>query len=83
MYSERFGKPVRLTDHATKRMRERSIEMDILLDMLDNGTIKFKDETHFWAFKTYPERSDNMLCAAAIEGEVIVVKTVMHHFSEA
>jgi len=23
-----------------------------------------------------------MLCAAAIEGEAIVVKTVMHHFSE-
>lgn len=83
MLSERFGKPVRLTDHAIKRMRERGIEMNILLDILDTGTIKFRDETHFWAFKAYPERSDNMLCAAAIEGEVIIVKTVMHHFSEA
>lgn len=82
MFSKRFGKPVRLTDHAAKRMRERGIEMDILLDMLDNGTIRFKDETHFWAFKAYPERVDNMLCAAAIESEAIIVKTVMHHFSE-
>ncbi|MBI3524849.1 MAG: DUF4258 domain-containing protein [Betaproteobacteria bacterium] len=72
-----------MTDHAARRMRERGIEMDILVDMIDNGTIKFKDETHFWAFKTYPGRSDNMLCAAAIEGEAIIVKTVMHHFSEA
>ena len=63
-------------------MAERRIDADTLLDMLDNGTIKFKDETHFWAFKTYRERSDNMLCAAAIEGDFIVVKTVMHHFSE-
>ena len=46
------------------------------------GTFNLKDETHFWAFKAYPERLDNMLCAAAIEGEVIIVKTVMHHFSE-
>ena len=83
MFSERFGKPVRLTDHAIKRMRERDIDMDILLDMLDNGTINFKDEAHFWAFKAYSDRSDNMLCAAAIDGEVIIVKTVMHYFSEA
>lgn len=83
MLSERFGKPVQLTDHATKRMSERGIDMDMLLDILDTGAIKFKDETHFWAFKAYPERADNMLCAAAIEGEIIIVKTVMHHFSEA
>jgi hypothetical protein len=83
MFSKRFGKPVRLTDHATKRMSERGIEIEMLLDILDTGTIKFKDEAHFWAFKAYPERADNMLCAAAIEGEVIIVKTVMHHFSEA
>lgn len=82
MYSERFGKPIRLTDHAAKRMAERGIDSRTLLDILDSGRIKYKDETHFWAFKRYPDRSDNMLCAAAIEGEFIVVKTVMHHFRE-
>ena len=68
MYSKRFGKPVRLTNHAAKRMRERGIEANVLLDLIDHGTLKFRDETHFWAFKAYPGRTDNMLCAAAVEG---------------
>ena len=41
-----------------------------------------KDNTHFWAYKAYPGRADNMLCVAAIDGEAVIVKTVMHHFAE-
>lgn len=82
MWSSRFNKPVRLTVHALKRMEERNLDADLILDIIDTGVVKMKDETHFWAYKAYPGRADNMLCVAAIDGEVVIVKTVMHHFSE-
>ncbi|MGZ8215857.1 DUF4258 domain-containing protein [Methylomagnum sp.] len=82
MWSKRFQKPVRLTIHARKRMAERDMDASLVLDILDNGTLKMKDESHFWAYKEFPERTDNLLCVAAINGEAIIVKTVMHHFSE-
>jgi hypothetical protein len=63
-------------------MKEGNADNDSILDILDNGTLKMKDDSHFWAYKAYPERDDNMLCVAAIDGTAVIVKTVMHHFSE-
>jgi len=63
-------------------MQERRIDTAIVLDILDGGTLKMKDDTHFWAYKAYPGRADNMLCVAAIDGASIIVKTFMHHFAE-
>jgi len=82
MWSTRFNKPVRLTVHALKRMKERNLDADLILDILDSGTLEMKDESHLWAYKAYPDRADNMLCVAAIDGEAVIVKTVMHHFAE-
>ena len=58
------------------------MDADLVLDILDSGTLKMKDQAHFWAYKEFPERSDNLLCVAAIDGTAVIVKTVMHHFAE-
>jgi Domain of unknown function (DUF4258) len=80
MFSIRFQKPVVLTHHAQTRMAQRSISMDELLVVVDTGETRFKDDTHLWAFKNLPGRTDNLVCAVLVLEDVVVVKTVMHEF---
>ncbi|MEZ5477700.1 MAG: DUF4258 domain-containing protein [Thiolinea sp.] len=77
MISKRFNKPVVLTYHATEQMAERQIDEETLTDLIESGDIKYKDEQHLWIYKSYPARQDNMICAAAIERNNLIIKTVM------
>jgi len=77
MISKRFNKLVVLTYHATEQMAERDIDEDTLIDLIDSGEIKYKDDQHLWIYKAYAERQDNMICAAAIERNNLIIKTVM------
>lgn len=80
MFSARFQIEVLLTRHARQRMTERNIDDALLLDLIETGTARHKDQTHFWLFKHYDDRDDNLLCIAALIDDALVVKTVMHHF---
>lgn len=77
MISKRFSKPVVLTYHAAKQMAERQIDEETLADLIESGDVKYKDEQHLWIYKSYPVRQDNMICAAAIERNNLIIKTVM------
>ena len=80
MFSKRFGKPIVITDHARGRMTARAISDALLLDMIETGEVRHKDESRIWIAKQYADRADNMLCAAAMLETALVIKTVMHHF---
>jgi len=80
MFSQRFGRPVVLTLHARRRMAERSIGEDILLKLIERGTVRHKDERRLWIAGHFPDRQDNLLCIAVVLEEAVVIKTVMHHF---
>jgi hypothetical protein len=80
MFSKRFNLPVVVTRHAALRMVERDISDSDLLDVIDTGESRYKDVAHLWAFKYFPGRDDNLLCAVLILETAVVVKTVMHHF---
>jgi hypothetical protein len=54
--------------------------MEELLVVVDTGDTRFKDDTHLWAFKNLPGRTDNLVCAVLVLEDVVVVKTVMHEF---
>lgn len=58
-------------------MLERSLNEEILLDLIEQGELKLKDEKHGWLFKTYPHRNDNLICIAVIIDKAIIIKTVM------
>lgn len=77
MISKRFNKPVVLTYHAAEQMAERQIDEETLADLIESGDVKYKDEQHLWIYKSYPARQDNMICAAAIERNNLIIKTVM------
>lgn len=81
MFSERFQLPIRLSRHAQIRMVERGVDAATVLDLVETGTLKFKDERRFWAFKHYEGREDNLICVAAALEDVLFVKTLMHHFT--
>jgi hypothetical protein len=80
MFSVRFQRPVVLTRHAQDRMTQRDISMDELLVVVDTGDTRFKDDTHLWAYKKLPGRTDNLVCAVLVLEDSVVVKTVMHEF---
>lgn len=81
MFSARFQRRIVVTRHARERMSQREISDDVLVDVIDNGETRYRDATHLWAFKEFPERHDNLLCAVLVLEDAVVVKTVMHHFS--
>ncbi len=81
MFSSRFQRPIVISSHAKIRMAERGISEEMLLEVIDFGDMRYKDTTHLWAFKEFPERHDNLLCAVLVLEDRLVVKTVMHHFA--
>ena len=66
--------------HARRRMVERGIDEATVLDVIETGTAKWKDETRLWLFKELPGRDDNLICVAAVLEQALVIKTVMHRF---
>ena len=80
MYCSRFNLQVEITKHAQKRMVERNIDEQSLIFLLENGKTRYKDETRLWIAHFFPDRADNLLCAAVSLENCLVVKTVMYHF---
>jgi len=80
MFSMRFQLPVQITRHARMRMLARNMDDALVLDVIETGTVKYKDASHLWVFKSIAGRDDNLLCAAVVLENVLVIKTVMHHF---
>ena len=80
MRSTRFEMQVVLTEHAKARMVERDLSPAFILDIIDNGLQKNAGGSHYWLYKHFPDRQDNFLCVAAVIENVLVVKTVMHHW---
>lgn len=80
MISERFHLPVVLTEHAKRRMQERGVDEALVLDIIDSGIQKDAGNGHFWLYKHFDDRDDNLLCVAAVIDNVVVVKTIMHHW---
>lgn len=80
MFCERFGLFVHVTRHARERMAERHISDALLIELLETGSARYKDDARLWIAKQFGDRGDNLICVAAILEDKLVVKTVMHHF---
>ena len=80
MHSTRFDLPVVLTEHARLRMAERNIDAALVLQIIDTGTLKDAGNAHYWLYKRFDGRADNLLCVAAVIDNAVVVKTIMHHW---
>jgi len=45
--------------------------------LIETGKIQYKENIqHAWIFKHYEQREDNLICAAIVMGDTIIIKTV-------
>ena len=58
-------------------MEKRDISLELLLDLIETGSIRYKSESDLWIFRQYPGRADNMVCTAVVVDQGVIVKTVM------
>jgi len=61
-------------------MFQRGISEETISWILENGTIRHKDDVRLWIALAFPDRDDNLLCVTVALEEKMVIKTVMHHF---
>lgn len=61
-------------------MTERGMDDALLLDLIETGEKRARDDSHLWLFKHYEGREDNLICAAAVIQGALVIKTVMHRW---
>lgn len=61
-------------------MRSRQVGGDLILKIIDTGSMRYSDPVRLWAWLEVPERQDNLLCLALVLEAAVVVKTVMHHW---
>lgn len=79
-FSKRFECDVRLTKYAVARMHERQISRDVIRELIEIGQVKPKDDQHLWIYKAFEERNDNLICAAVVLEDKLVIKTIMHRW---
>jgi hypothetical protein len=76
-FSKRFEKNVWITHHARESMQKRQIDVATLESLIDGGEVKYRNAIDLWVFKHIDGRTDNLMCAAVVKTEAVVVKTVM------
>ena len=69
-----------MTHKIRERMVQRSISEKEIIELLETGEKKYKDDMRLWIAKNIKGRDDNLLCIAVTLEEKIIIKTVMHHF---
>jgi hypothetical protein len=77
MRSARFGRDVVVTAHARERMAERKVDDALLRELVEFGDILPMEAGHMFIYRHFAGRRDNLICAAAVEVDSLVIKTVM------
>ena len=58
-------------------MKKRGVSEAMLLDLIETGELRHATASDFWIFKHYSDRADNLVCAAILLAQAVIVKTVM------
>lgn len=61
-------------------MLDRSVSDELLLRIIDSGSVRYRDPAHLWVWSEVSGRNDNLLCVVLVLEARVVVKTVMHHW---
>jgi hypothetical protein len=80
--SQRFGKTVWLTNHAIESMAKRRVTLDEVQVLIEQGTLVQRSEGQGWISHRFPTRNDNLICAAIVEAQAVIIKTVMVNWRE-
>ena len=61
-------------------MAKRKITLIELKDLIELGDIQYKSDNHAWIYFKFLHRVDNLVCAAVVDKDAIILKTVMVHW---
>jgi hypothetical protein len=78
--SHRFDRTVQLTHHALQRMAQRDLGQPLVADLIETGRIHARDPEYWWIYKQVEGRDDNLVCAAVVSRQAMIVKTLMAHW---
>lgn len=62
---------------AFESMAKRKVMLDEVKTLIEEGTYQTQAQSHGWIFRHFPVRADNLVCAAVVNDQTIIVKTVM------
>ena len=68
-HSLRFDRKVWLTNHAIESMAKRAITLAEVKRLIEEGDWRARDDRHGWLSLYFPDRDDNLVCAAGVEGK--------------
>ena len=63
-------------------MAKRRIRLDEVQTLIELGTLIRKSEGHGWIAHHFDARNDNLIYAAIITDQAVIVKTVMVNWKE-
>ena len=75
--SARFGKRVWLTNHAIEAMAKRHVTLAEVKALIEQGSLSERDDGHAWVSHHFTTRGDNLVCAAVLVADAVIVKTIM------
>jgi len=76
-FSEKLGKNVWLTNHAIEAMAKREIILPEVRTLIELGELRRMGDSHGWIYYNFPDRVDNPVCAAIVDEDAIIIKTIM------
>lgn len=80
--SKRFGKTVWLTNHAIESMAKRRVTLGEVQTMIEEGEFVRKSGARGWIAYHFQARDDNLVCAAVVNDQAMIVKTVMVNWKQ-
>lgn len=58
-------------------MAKRDITLPEVKQLIEEGNVEYKDDKHGWVYFDFANRNDNLVCAAIIHDQTIIIKTIM------
>ena len=58
-------------------MTKRDVSETIVHDLVETGELRQASGSDYWILKWYSDRPDNLVCAAVILAQAVIVKTIM------
>jgi len=63
-------------------MAKRNVTLAEVKRLIEEGVYRTKEASQGWIFHRFESRHDNLVCAAVVTEQAIIVKTVMVNWRE-
>ncbi|MBF0163803.1 MAG: DUF4258 domain-containing protein [Magnetococcales bacterium] len=63
-------------------MAERKVTIQMVAELIETVDMIRKNERNLWISKAFPDRDDNLICAAVALETALVIKTIMHNWQQ-